>query len=147
MISTFSSLVGLFSAAFVAATILPMQSEALLAALINAGEINIFLLVVTASLGNIFGSIVNWWLGCKIEILKHRSWFPIQPQQLNRYEHIYHRFGYWSLLLSWAPFIGDPLTVLAGVFKEPLWRFCLLVATAKTGRYIIIATITLQLVT
>jgi membrane protein YqaA with SNARE-associated domain len=147
MTSTLTSLVGLFSAAFVAATILPMQSEALLAVLINAGEINIFWLVATASLGNIFGSIINWWLGRKIETLKHRSWFPFNPQQLKSYEHIYHRFGYWSLLFSWAPFIGDPLTVLAGVFKEPLWRFCLLVAIAKTGRYIIIAKITLQLVT
>lgn len=49
-----------------------------------------------------------------------------------------HRAGL-SLLLSWAPFIGDPLTVVAGVLREPFASFLLLVAVAKTGRYAAVA--------
>ena len=41
-------------------------------------------------------------------------------------------------MLSWAPFIGDPITVIAGIFKVPLKTFLLLVALAKTSRYILI---------
>ena len=50
----------------------------------------------------------------------------------------YKKYGHWTLLLSWAPFVGDPITVIAGIFKVPLKTFLLLVALAKTSRYILI---------
>lgn len=43
------------------------------------------------------------------------------------------------------PIIGDPLTLAAGVMKEPLWRFLLLVTLAKVGRYFVLTLITRQL--
>ncbi len=53
------------------------------------------------------------------------------------------RYGRWSLLLSWMPLFGDALTVLAGVLREPLWSFLILVTVAKTGRYLLLAAATL----
>ena len=61
----------------------------------------------------------------------------------HRTQAAYHRWGYWSLLLSWAPFVGDPLTIVAGVMREPLWRFTLIVAVAKGGRYLLLSAATL----
>ncbi|TIV75180.1 MAG: DedA family protein, partial [Mesorhizobium sp.] len=55
------------------------------------------------------------------------------------------RYGRWSLLLSWAPLIGDPLTVMAGVLREPLWSFIAIVTVAKAGRYLAVAAATLGL--
>ena len=49
---------------------------------------------------------------------------------LEKAQRHYRRFGCWSLLLSWSPVIGDPLTLIAGVMREPLWRFLLLVTLA-----------------
>ncbi|TIV08581.1 MAG: DedA family protein, partial [Mesorhizobium sp.] len=49
------------------------------------------------------------------------------------------RYGRWSLLLSWMPIIGDPLTVVAGVLREPLWSFVAIVALAKISRYLAVA--------
>ena len=43
-----------------------------------------------------------------------------------------------------APVIGDPLTVVAGIMREPLLRFLLIVGIAKTGRYIVVALLALQ---
>ncbi|RUV68787.1 DedA family protein, partial [Mesorhizobium sp. M5C.F.Cr.IN.023.01.1.1] len=51
----------------------------------------------------------------------------------------YRRYGRWSLLLSWMPIIGDPLTVVAGVLREPLWSFVAIVALAKISRYLAVA--------
>ena len=51
----------------------------------------------------------------------------------------YKKCGQWTLLFSWAPFIGDPITAPAGIFKVPLKIFLLIVALAKTSRYILIA--------
>lgn len=136
---------GLFAVAFLAATVFPLQSEALLIALLLAGEQPAVALVAVASLGNTLGSLVNWGLGRAIARFQDRPWFPAGPAALARATSWYGRWGHWSLLLSWAPFIGDPLTVVAGVLREPLWRFTLLVALAKTGRYVTLAAITLGL--
>ena len=134
---------GLFIAAFLAATILPAQSEAGLAALILASPASVALLVTTASLGNVLGSVVNWYLGRGINRFTGKSWFPAN-EQLSRATSWYSRYGRWSLLLSWVPIIGDPLTVVAGIMREPLLRFLLIVGVAKTGRYIVVALLTLQ---
>lgn len=130
---------GLFSLALVAATILPAQSEAALAALLASGLYPASTLILTASLGNILGSLMNWLLGRGIERFRGKRWFPVSAARLERASGWYHRWGRWSLLFSWAPVVGDPLTVVAGVLREPLWSFLLLVAIAKTARYLLVA--------
>ena len=134
---------GLFIAAFLAATILPAQSETGLVVLILASPASVILLVATASLGNVLGSVVNWYLGRGINRFIGKRWVPANAQ-LSRATRLYSRYGRWSLLLSWAPIFGDPLTVVAGIMREPLLRFLLIVGIAKTSRYIVVAMLTLQ---
>lgn len=129
----------LFLTALVAATVLPMQSEAVLVGLLLAGQQPPWLLVLVATVGNVLGSVVNWWLGRGIERFRDRRWFPAGPNAMARAERWYRRHGRWSLLLSWVPVIGDPLTVVAGVLREPFPTFLLLVTVAKAGRYIVLA--------
>lgn len=140
----FGTLGGLFLAAFLAATILPAQSEAGLAALILAAPSSVSLLVITASLGNILGSVVNWCFGRSLTGFTDRAWVPANAGQLARATGWYNKYGRWSLLLSWVPIIGDPLTVVAGVMREPLPRFLLIVGIAKTARYVVVAALALQ---
>ena len=137
---------GLFLVSFLAATILPAQSEIGLAGLILTDDHDFWVLILVASLGNTLGAVVNWLLGRGVERFSDRKWFPVSPKQLDRATGWYHRYGRWSLLLSWAPIIGDPLTLAAGVLKEPFWSFTLLVAIAKTTRYVAVALITLQVI-
>ena len=133
------TLAALFLAAFAAATILPMQSEALLTALIVAGNHPLTLLIAIAGTGNTLGAVVNWWLGGRIETFKDRSWFPASAAQLQKAQRWYQRWGKYSLLLSWLPFGGDALTVAAGLMREKLPVFIALVAIGKFGRYIVLA--------
>lgn len=142
----FAVLGGLFAVAFVAATILPAQSEAALVALLVAGTHSPTMLVAVASLGNILGAVVNWGLGRGAVRFRDRRWFPVRPSALDRATGWYHRWGRWSLLLSWAPIGGDALTVAAGVLREPLWSFVALVGLAKTVRYIVLAAATLGVI-
>lgn len=133
---------GLFLAALAAATILPMQSEAVLVGLLVA-DYSPGLLITVASVGNVLGSVINWLLGRGIERFRDRPWFPGSGGKLERAQRWYRRYGKWSLLLSWAPIIGDPLTVVAGVLREPFPMFLLLVTIAKIGRYLVLAAATL----
>jgi membrane protein YqaA with SNARE-associated domain len=96
-----------------------------------------------ASTGNVLGSVVNWGLGRGIERFRSRRWFPASEAALERAQRGYQRYGKWSLLLSWVPIIGDPLTVIAGVLREPFITFVLLVTVAKVGRYLMLTALTL----
>lgn len=138
-----SSYFGLFLAAFGAATLLPLQSEAVLVGLLLTDHYAVWALLTVATTGNVLGSAVNWLLGRYIEHFRHNRWFPASESKLGKAQQAYHRYGRWSLLLSWVPIIGDPLTVIAGVMREPLWSFLLIVVLAKGARYLVLAALTL----
>lgn len=136
-----ASLLGLFAAALGAATILPFQSEVVFVALQGLGDHPVWLLVLVASVGNTIGSFVTYLMGRGIERFRHRRWFPFTEAQIDRAQRWYSRWGLWSLLLTWAPF-GDAIALVAGVLRTGVWVFLLLVAIAKTGRYVVLALVT-----
>ena len=133
---------GLFLAAFAAATLIPAQSEAVLVALILSANQPVWLLLLVATVGNVLGSAVNWAMGRFLFRFAGRRWFPASVTQIDRATGWYARWGHWSLLASWVPVIGDPLTLVAGVLREPFGRFLLIVTLAKGGRYLVLAWIT-----
>ncbi len=130
----FTAYGGLFLSALIAATVLPAQSELLLAALLRSGDWSTSGLLASASVGNVFGSLLNYGLGRGAEAFSDRRWFPASAAALARAQRWYGRYGRWSLLLSWS----DPLTVAAGLLREPIWGFLLLVTIAKVGRYVVL---------
>jgi len=138
-----SAYIGLFLAALMAATILPLQSEAALVGLLLSDAFVPWALLLVATTGNVLGSVINWLLGRSLERFRQRRWFPVSASGLARAQQGYHRYGRWSLLLSWVPLIGDPLTLIAGTMREPLWSFLLLVTLAKGARYLVLAAFTL----
>jgi membrane protein YqaA with SNARE-associated domain len=135
-IGTYASL---FVTAFLAATVFPAQSELVLGALLAGREHSAIALIAVATIGNTLGSCVNWWIGRFAESYKDRRWFPVSSTTMHAMQDRYHRWGRWSLLLSWMPFIGDPLTVAAGAMREPFWSFAGIILAAKLGRYIFVA--------
>lgn len=145
MLTDLASYLGLFSAAFLAATLLPAQSEALLVGLLMTGRHPLTALLLVATAGNVLGSVANWLLGRFVERFRDRPWFPVSPRALDRASGWYRRFGLWSLLLSWMPVIGDPITLAAGVLRVPFLPFVILVTLAKFGRYAVLAALTLGL--
>ena len=120
---------------FLAATIIPLSSELALASLLSTNEHNSFILIGTASLGNILGSIFNWLLGFYLFEYINKKWFPFKENQVNAASKKFSKFGVWSLLFAWVPIIGDPLTFMAGILKINFLLFLILVAVGKIGRY------------
>ena len=154
----------LFFSALVAATIMPAQSEAVLVWHISQQPAQVAVFVLVATVGNVLGAVINWGIGRGIHYgigrgigrrigrgigrgIAHnhapKSQTPPKSNMMQKAEAIWRRYGRVSLFASWVPFIGDPLTVIAGVFREPLPSFLLIVTLAKAGRYIVLAALTL----
>jgi membrane protein YqaA with SNARE-associated domain len=128
----------LFLLSFLAATLLPIGSEWLLLVLLVQGH-SLLALVATASVGNFLGASTTYLIGrCGSELLTRRL-LRIDDTQLERARTLYSRYGVWSLLLSWVPIVGDPLCLLAGIFKVDFALFSLPVLLGKTSRYAALA--------
>ncbi|NBQ27008.1 MAG: DedA family protein [Rhodobacteraceae bacterium] len=131
--------VSLFFSALIAATVFPAQSEMVLVYLVQQAAHPVWALVVVASIGNVLGSVINYALGYSVHRFKDRRWFPASPKQMDRAQAFYAKWGRYSLLASWVPIIGDPITVVAGVLRDRFLVFLILVAIAKSGRYVVLA--------
>ncbi len=124
--------------AFLAATLVPLGSEVALIAAIKSGLGSPFGFLVAASIGNIAGCVFNWWLGLNLRRFEDRSWFPVTRDNIAAASSRFNRYGKWALLFSWVPFIGDPLTLVAGILGVPLRVFLPLVAIGRIGRYVVV---------
>ena len=136
----------LFLSSFLAATLIPAQSEAILSFQLASNKEDLIYLVLLATFGNVLGALVNWYLGKFFIHYKEKKWFPIKADKLEKGEKFYKKYGRVSLLLSWMPIIGDPITLVAGILKEPLWSFLILVTIAKGLRYIFVVVVTLNII-
>ncbi|MZR30251.1 YqaA family protein [Sneathiella litorea] len=130
--------VTLFVSAFLSATLLPGASEAAFALFLADGVGAPVLLLIAAVTGNVLGSVVNWFLGRFFAEFRDRRWFPIKEAHYTRAVRWFDKYGKWSLLLAWAPMIGDPLTIVAGALRVPFGVFLLLVSIGKLARYLFI---------
>ena len=139
----------LFAIAFFAATLLPLSSEVLFGALL-AQEYSLAALLFWATLGNTLGACVNWWLGTLLRNnytrLENYRWVQIKGEDIERAGVWFNRYGKWSLLLAWAPVLGDALTVFAGIARVPFWQLAMLAGVGKFARYLFIAGVAAALI-
>ena len=128
---------GLMVIALLAATLLPLGSEAFLLTLASQGY-DPWALWFWATLGNSLGSIINYGLGRYLNHYQNKRWFPISPQTLIKAQFHFQRYGQWSILFAWLPIIGDALTLVAGILKMHFGLFVVLVILGKGLRYAVL---------
>lgn len=126
----------LFLTSFASATLLPGGSEALFIYLLSK-HLSPTLLLAIATLGNTLGSFINYILG------KYATDFALskgymKEKHLIKASSVFEKYGAWSLLFSWLPIIGDPLTFVAGIVRYSWWKFLMIVGFAKFARYIFV---------
>lgn len=128
---------GLFTSALLAATILPLSSELVLATLLMNGFPPHWLVLV-ATTGNVLGSLTNYLLGLWASKTLLQRWLRLSDKDLLKAEHRFNRYGLTALLFAWVPVIGDPITVIAGILRVNLLWFILLVTIGKLIRYLVL---------
>lgn len=134
---------GLFLAAFLAATILPLSSELVLTALL-LNDLTPEMLILVATIGNVLGSLTNYGIGYWASKGIIQKWLKISEQEFVKAEERFQKYGLFSLLFAWVPVIGDPLTVIAGILRINLIWFIILVTLGKLTRYVIVSYLILE---
>ncbi|EAS63845.1 DedA family protein [Photobacterium angustum] len=129
----------LFATGFLSATLLPGGSEANLIAAVKLGDNPIWQIVAVVAIGNTLGGLTNYWLGL---LLPDKT---SEQKQSHKALLWLKKYGYWSLLLSWMPIIGDPLCLAAGWLRMRFWWCAVVILIGKTLRYIALAAIVLGL--
>ena len=123
-----SGFIALFAASFIAATVLPGGSEVVLIAVLHKHPEALWQAVAVATVGNTLGGLTSYWVGRLI------------PNRVHNKSIIYlHRYGYWALLFSWVPLVGDALAVAAGWLRFSPWISLAAFAAGKLFRYLLVA--------
>ena len=137
--------IGLFIATFLSATILLFPSELTVLGAYSAGLLVAPVLIV-ATAGNLLGGLTNYAIGYYSHsdfIIKR---FRLNQKKIDNWETRFSKWGIYLGLISWVPFIGDPITIIAGLLRVPIFHFILIVSFAKTIRYLFLAYISLSLI-
>lgn len=87
------------------------------------------LVFVAALAGSLIGMTTNYYIGYK----GIRNWLVRRnPKEERRAQKWFNRWGPTVLLtLTWIPFIGDPITIVAGALRMPFKKFFLYILIAK----------------
>lgn len=131
---------GLFLIAFLAATLVPVSSEAMVL-LMLAGGYQPLAIWAVATAGNTLGSVAGYGIGAGSRWVFSKQ-INRESSGWKRAEGLFSRWGGWALLLAWVPIIGDPLCILAGTLRYRFWWFSLLVFIGKAGRYAVLIVLT-----
>ena len=126
----------LFTISFLGGSILPISSELTLVGLLVTNNYDELALLFIASFGNVLGAVCNWILGFYLLKYINKKWFPFTQLQINKASTWFKKFGVWSLLFSWLPIVGDPLTFVAGILNVRFFIFLFLVSIFKILAYI-----------
>jgi len=118
----------LFSSSFLAATLLPGGSEAVLFGMLKLHPAQIWPALLVATVGNTLGGMSSYLIGRLIPPKKDMPGLPAVQ-----------KYGSPVLLLSWVPIIGDPLCVAAGWLRLDPWLSALFMGLGKFARYCVIA--------
>lgn len=124
---------GLFVAAFVSATLLPLGSELVLYGVLTLAPADWPRAVLVATAGNTLGGAVTWWMGRGAGVAVARLAGTPHHARSRRW---LDRFGPAACLLAWLPVVGDPLCAVAGWARLPFWPCLAWMALGKGLRYL-----------
>jgi membrane protein DedA with SNARE-associated domain len=87
-------------------------------------------MALAGTLGYLVGSIVGWAIGLyggRPLLERHGRWFHLSPQKLDRAERWFDRWDDLAVLIGrLTPVIRSFISIPAGIFRMPFWRYTVL---------------------
>ncbi len=127
---------GLFISAFISSTIAPGGSEILLVYMVLDKTAHIPVLLSVATLGNTLGAFTTWGLGY-LAARKYPLESILSPSKQQAITWV-TTWGYWALLFSWLPVVGDGFCFAGGWLKMPFFPSAITICLGKAVRYCVV---------
>ena len=135
---------GMFLSAFLAGTILPFSSEAVLLACVGLGLDPVWSTLATTA-GNALGGLTCYWIGHLGKMEWIEKYFKVDQKQLDKAVRFIHGKGAWMALFSFLPVIGNAILIALGLMRANVWIVGFSMTIGKLGRYAILVATTLGL--
>lgn len=135
---------GMFLSAFLAGTILPFSSEAVLLACVGLGLDPVWSTLATTA-GNALGGVTCYWIGHLGKMEWIEKYFKVNQKQLDKATRFIHGKGAWMALFSFLPVIGDAILIALGLMRANVWIVSISMTIGKLGRYAVLVATTLGL--
>ena len=126
--------VGMFVASFIAGSVFPFSSEAILAALQVAG-LEPLHLFIAATAGNTLGSMFNYWIGTFGRLEWIERYLHVKAEKVHEAQAWMHRYGAWIGILCFLPILGSVIAVTLGYMRANPWLSALAILVGKSLRY------------
>jgi membrane protein YqaA with SNARE-associated domain len=130
--------IGLFLGTFLSATLIPFPSEGILIGFLEL-DFGFFPVIIVATIGNFLGGLTNYIIGYYASSEKMVKKFNLNQRGLAKWRLRLSKWGIWLGLLSWVPFVGDPMVAALGFFKVKLIPLSVMMFFGKLARYIVVA--------
>lgn len=137
--------IGMFISAFLAGTVLPFSSEAVLLACVGLGLDPVWSIIATTS-GNALGGITCYWIGHLGKMEWIEKYLKVDKKQMDRAERFIRGRGSWMALFSFLPVIGDAILIVLGWMRANVWIVTLSMTLGKLARYTILVAATLGVI-
>lgn len=130
---------GMGLASFLAGTFVPFSSEAVMSALLATTGMDPWITIISATIGNVLGSMFNYYIGRIGSVEQISKWMRIKERRLIKTRDYVERKGSWMALFSFLPFFGTAISISLGILRANMWGVLLFSFIGKFVRYIIVA--------
>lgn len=137
--------VGMFLSAFLAGTILPFSSEAVLLACIGLGLDPVASTLATTA-GNALGGLTCYWIGHLGKMEWIEKYFKVDQKQMDKATRFIHGRGSWMALFSFLPVIGDAILIVLGLMRANIWIVAVSMTAGKLLRYALLVAAALGII-
>lgn len=140
--------VGMFLSALLAGSAVPFSSEAVLIALLHPSTgLNPVICVLSATVGNLLGSLTCYWLGHlgKMEWLV--KYFHMKEEKILRMQAYLNKRSAFMAFFAFLPIVGTLIAVALGFLRSNIYIVSVSMFAGKLIRYIIVALAAMEVFT
>ncbi len=131
--------IGMAMAAFLSGSILPFSSEAVLGVLLAASNMDPWMTVASATIGNVGGSMLTYYMGRLCSMKTIAKWLKVKERRILKTKEYIDRKGTWIALFAFLPIVGEGISIALGTLRTNVLMVLFYTTVGKLIRYIIVA--------
>ena len=128
---------GMLLAAFLAGSVFPFSSEAVMVGLM-AAKLDPWLLMVYGTVGNVLGSVLNYCIGRMGKTEWFEKYLHVKPESMDRARRFMRGHGAWMGFFAFIPLLGSAITILLGLMRANVVITFISITLGKLFRYILL---------